>query len=324
MLDTPQRYPRAGSQSYPSPAAEPDADGTTTVYFSPTQPAGSNGATGSRPMPRRAGLRILRLYGPLEPFFTKHGGRARSNWCREPRPAHTEQPRVRWSHTPESGQLHRSAPMRTTIISLMAWANSHPPCHGSVHIMCADERRLRAQEQYCRLRCRACGPETSTRIHDGGPGRGLYWEPSVQLVQAATGRRRRRCQASRAEARCVPPGRPEPWWGCMVRRVPQWLVTREAPGWTYTIYGGSHEANEESHRALKARDPRGGHDSSSACAYWYRPDMRRRRRGRQQHGAGKENAKPGGRPHQRAAFRTTSTSVRVRTTRRSTSSTCSR
>src|SRR5215475_14600173 len=40
MLDTPQRYPRAGSQSYPSPAAEPDADGSTTVYFSPSQPAG--------------------------------------------------------------------------------------------------------------------------------------------------------------------------------------------------------------------------------------------------------------------------------------------
>ena len=33
MLDTPQRYPRAGSQSYPSPAAEPSADGSTTVYF---------------------------------------------------------------------------------------------------------------------------------------------------------------------------------------------------------------------------------------------------------------------------------------------------
>ena len=40
MLDTPQRYPRAGSQSYPSPAAEPNADGSTTVYFGPTQPAG--------------------------------------------------------------------------------------------------------------------------------------------------------------------------------------------------------------------------------------------------------------------------------------------
>ncbi len=38
MLDTPQRYPRAGSQSYPSPAAESNADGSTTVYFGPTQP----------------------------------------------------------------------------------------------------------------------------------------------------------------------------------------------------------------------------------------------------------------------------------------------
>ncbi len=38
MLDTPQRYPRAGSQTYPSPAAEANADGSMTVYFSPTQP----------------------------------------------------------------------------------------------------------------------------------------------------------------------------------------------------------------------------------------------------------------------------------------------
>ena len=40
MLATPQRYPRAGSQSYPSPAAKASADGSTTVYFGPTQPAG--------------------------------------------------------------------------------------------------------------------------------------------------------------------------------------------------------------------------------------------------------------------------------------------
>jgi hypothetical protein len=40
MLDTPQRYPRAGSQSYPSPAAEASADGSTTIYFGPKQPDG--------------------------------------------------------------------------------------------------------------------------------------------------------------------------------------------------------------------------------------------------------------------------------------------
>ena len=38
MLDTPQHYPRAGSQSYPSPAAAPNADGSTTIYFGPSQP----------------------------------------------------------------------------------------------------------------------------------------------------------------------------------------------------------------------------------------------------------------------------------------------
>ena len=31
MLQTPQKYPRAGSQSYPSPAAEAAADGSTTI-----------------------------------------------------------------------------------------------------------------------------------------------------------------------------------------------------------------------------------------------------------------------------------------------------
>jgi hypothetical protein len=34
-LDTPQGYPRAGRQKYLSPAAEPNADGSTTVYVGP-------------------------------------------------------------------------------------------------------------------------------------------------------------------------------------------------------------------------------------------------------------------------------------------------
>ena len=42
MLQTPQRYPRAGSQSYPTPAAVANPDGSTTVYFAPTKPAGVN------------------------------------------------------------------------------------------------------------------------------------------------------------------------------------------------------------------------------------------------------------------------------------------
>jgi hypothetical protein len=71
MLDTPQRYPRAGSQSYPSPVADPDADGSTTVYFSPTQPAGIKRGNWIQTMPGKGWFTILRLYSPLEPFFTK-------------------------------------------------------------------------------------------------------------------------------------------------------------------------------------------------------------------------------------------------------------
>jgi len=71
MLDTPQRYPRAGSQSYPSPAAEAAADGTTTVWFSPEQPEGVARGNWIQTMPGKGFIPCLRLYGPLEPFFTK-------------------------------------------------------------------------------------------------------------------------------------------------------------------------------------------------------------------------------------------------------------
>jgi hypothetical protein len=71
MLDTPQRYPRAGSQSHPSPAAEQDADGSTTIYFAPTQPPGVKRGNWIQTMPEKGWFTILRLYSPLESFFTK-------------------------------------------------------------------------------------------------------------------------------------------------------------------------------------------------------------------------------------------------------------
>jgi hypothetical protein len=71
MLDTPQRYPRAGSQSYPSPAAEPDADGSTTIYFGPAQPEGVKRGNWIQTMPGKGWFTLLRLYSPLESFFTK-------------------------------------------------------------------------------------------------------------------------------------------------------------------------------------------------------------------------------------------------------------
>ena len=71
MLDTPQRYPRAGSQSFPSPAAEAGADGSTTIYFGPAQPEGVGRGNWIQTMPGKGWFTILRLYSPLEPFFTK-------------------------------------------------------------------------------------------------------------------------------------------------------------------------------------------------------------------------------------------------------------
>lgn len=71
MLDTAQRYPRAGSQSYPSPAAVANADGSTTVYFGPTKPAGVSEGNWIQIAPGKGWNVLLRFYSPLEPFFSK-------------------------------------------------------------------------------------------------------------------------------------------------------------------------------------------------------------------------------------------------------------
>jgi hypothetical protein len=71
MLDTPQRYPRAGSQTFPSPAAEASSDGSTTIWFAPEQPDGVPRGNWIQTDPKKGWFTILRLYSPLEPFFTK-------------------------------------------------------------------------------------------------------------------------------------------------------------------------------------------------------------------------------------------------------------
>jgi hypothetical protein len=71
MLQTPQRYPRAGSQSYPTPAAVANPDRSTTVYFAPTKPRGVNDGNWIQTIPGKGFSAMLRLYSPLEPFFTK-------------------------------------------------------------------------------------------------------------------------------------------------------------------------------------------------------------------------------------------------------------
>jgi hypothetical protein len=80
MLDTPRRYPRAGSQSYPSPAAEASADGSTTIYFGRTQPQGVPRGNWIQTDPKKAGLRSCVSTARWSPFSPSSGGRARSPW----------------------------------------------------------------------------------------------------------------------------------------------------------------------------------------------------------------------------------------------------
>ena len=71
MLQTPQRYPRAGSQTFPSPAAVANADGSTTIYFGPTRPADAKEGNWIQTTPGKGWFTLLRLYSPLESFFDK-------------------------------------------------------------------------------------------------------------------------------------------------------------------------------------------------------------------------------------------------------------
>ena len=70
-MQTPQKYPRAGSQSYPSPAAKLNPDGSTTIYFAPTKPNGVDRGNWIQTDPAKGWFVILRLYSPLESFFDK-------------------------------------------------------------------------------------------------------------------------------------------------------------------------------------------------------------------------------------------------------------
>jgi len=70
MLRTPQRFPRAGSQTYPTPAAVPNADGSVDIYFGPKAPEGKE-SNWIQTVSGKGWFTILRLYSPLKPFFDK-------------------------------------------------------------------------------------------------------------------------------------------------------------------------------------------------------------------------------------------------------------
>jgi hypothetical protein len=71
MLKTSQKFPRAGSQSYPTPAAKAAEDGSTVVYFAPEKPAGVADGNWIQTDPQKGWFNILRLYSPMPAFFDK-------------------------------------------------------------------------------------------------------------------------------------------------------------------------------------------------------------------------------------------------------------
>ncbi|MDH5314988.1 MAG: DUF1254 domain-containing protein [Gemmatimonadota bacterium] len=67
MLETDQKT--AGLDSF-NPSVKPNADGSYTMWFGPTAPAGREG-NWIQTMPGKSYNVLLRLYGPLEPWFDK-------------------------------------------------------------------------------------------------------------------------------------------------------------------------------------------------------------------------------------------------------------
>ncbi|MER8046555.1 DUF1254 domain-containing protein [Streptomyces sp. NPDC094032] len=71
MVATAQRFPRAGSQRYPTPAATTGADGSTVLWFAPERPAEAAEGNWVQTLPDRNWFAILRFYSPLPSFFDK-------------------------------------------------------------------------------------------------------------------------------------------------------------------------------------------------------------------------------------------------------------
>ena len=71
MLGNHWRFSKSCSQNYPTPAAVANANCSTTIYFAPTKPSDVKDGNWVETVPGKYWFLLLRLYGPLEPFFTK-------------------------------------------------------------------------------------------------------------------------------------------------------------------------------------------------------------------------------------------------------------
>ena len=67
MIQTNEQFPSVSSQNK---GVQKNADGSIDVYFGPKVPAGRE-ANWVQTIPGQTWFTILRLYGPLEPWFNK-------------------------------------------------------------------------------------------------------------------------------------------------------------------------------------------------------------------------------------------------------------
>jgi hypothetical protein len=67
MLQTDQQFPSIGSEAK---GLQKNADGSVDIYLGPKAPAGKEG-NWVQTVPGKSWNTLLRLYGPLEPWFDK-------------------------------------------------------------------------------------------------------------------------------------------------------------------------------------------------------------------------------------------------------------
>jgi hypothetical protein len=69
IIQTDQKFPRAGSQSFPTPAAQVNKDGSTTIYYGPSKPDGIFEGNWVQTNANEGWFQLLRIYSPSKPFF---------------------------------------------------------------------------------------------------------------------------------------------------------------------------------------------------------------------------------------------------------------
>jgi hypothetical protein len=71
IIQTDQQYPRAGDQSFPTPAAQENSDGSTTIYYGPKKPADVPEGNWVQTNKKEGWFQLLRCYSPGKAFFDK-------------------------------------------------------------------------------------------------------------------------------------------------------------------------------------------------------------------------------------------------------------